>query len=250
MTNGKLHITLPEPAPAQHELERVREIILGQRGEPERIVATEPRDAVPQIQRAEVDRLRDLLMGPQMEDYDRRFSDSRREQERVLGDLRRIQERTLEQERAVERRHAALDGDIRRAIDELRSEQERQRQRDTSVRQMLAGQTQVEQVTQTLAGQVEELRTLLNRQGEELRTLRASLLDRQETHERAVQVLWREVRAAHDDLRTDLHRIADRIDGQKVDRKALAGMLIEVATRLETGRPVTSLLGELATGQE
>ncbi len=46
-------------------------------------------------------------------------------------------------------------------------------------------------------------------------------------------------------MRNELRRVATRLSDQKTDRKALATMLMEVATRLETGSSVTGLLEDL-----
>ena len=59
-----------------------------------------------------------------------------------------------------------------------------------------------------------------------------------------------EVRQAEDGLTTELRRVADRLDDQKTDRKALAAMLMEMATRLETGSSVAGLLEGLTTPAE
>lgn len=44
------------------------------------------------IKGAEVDRLRQVVFGEQMEGYERRFADVRREMERILSDLRVVQD--------------------------------------------------------------------------------------------------------------------------------------------------------------
>lgn len=51
-------------------------------------------------------------------------------------------------------------------------------------------------------------------------------------------------------MRAELRRIADRLDYQKTDRKALASMLIELAARLETGSTVTNLLEGLNASKD
>ena len=51
-------------------------------------------------------------------------------------------------------------------------------------------------------------------------------------------------------LKDDLRRLTDRLENQKTDRRALASMLIELATRLETGNTVTGLLEGFAGTKE
>ncbi|MGB9754902.1 hypothetical protein [Roseiflexus castenholzii] len=68
--------------------------------------------------------------------------------------------------------------------------------------------------------------------------------------EQRAQALRREIRHTEDEVRAELRRIADRLEYQKTDRKALASMLIELAARLETGGTVTDLLEGLNTSKD
>lgn len=65
----------------QEDLERVRQIILG------------PDPLRQRLQQAEVDRLREILFGAQIEEYERRFADLRREVQRIGNDLLETRER-------------------------------------------------------------------------------------------------------------------------------------------------------------
>ena len=74
----------PEPQREEEELDRVRDIIMG----PDRVRLS--------VRKAEADRLRDVIFGPQMEEYERRFTDLQREMERVLSDFRHVRESVSE----------------------------------------------------------------------------------------------------------------------------------------------------------
>ena len=84
-------------------------------------------------------------------------------------------------------------------------------------------------------------------QESEIRTLKIRLGENREQYERRLDTLRREVRQAEDTLRAELRRVTNRLGAQKTDRKALAAMLMEVATRLETGSSVTGLLEDLTS---
>ncbi|GIK43572.1 MAG: hypothetical protein HND46_23265 [Chloroflexi bacterium] len=69
-----------QPPTNQAELERVRELLLGP-------------DLVQQrLRGAEVNRLREIVFGDQIQEYERRFTDLEREMKRVLAGLRQMQD--------------------------------------------------------------------------------------------------------------------------------------------------------------
>jgi chromosome segregation ATPase len=227
-------VVINSPAPKnQDELERVRELILGP-------------DKLDRLAKSETDRLREIIFGTHMQEYDRHFADMRREMERVLGDLRTAQERALEFEREQTRHLEALERDMQQAYDELRREVTRLRNQEATLQQVLTQVRQQELLHQNTAEHANELNKGLVTQERDLRSLKTTVSEHRDNHERKLETLKREVRQNVDDLRAELRRLIDRLDSQKTDRKALAAMLIEVATRLETGSNVTGLLKELS----
>ncbi|ACL25087.1 hypothetical protein [Chloroflexus aggregans] len=233
MINEANGINNPDEA---EELERVRQIILG--------------TGTRQPRQAEVDRLRDIIFGPQMEEYARAFSDIRRQIEHLTDDVRQLQDRLAEVEKAMVRRFDALDNETRRINDELRREVERSRAREALLQQVSAQLRQHEAALNGLSDGVSELRRVQGHHDLEIRSGRAGLAETRDLLEQRTQALRREIRSAEDVLRSELRRIADRLDNQKTDRKALASMLIEIATRLETGSPIAGLLDGLSSAKD
>ncbi len=226
------------PAPAtmpDKELDQVREIILG------------PDTVRQRLRKPEVDRLREIIFGAQMEEYERRFADLHREMERLVGDLRQVQDGVGEFEQAQTKRLEALEREMRRATDELRREVDRLRAQEPLLQQILTQARQQEMMSQTLSDQIGELRKIVTQQGSDLTALRNTVSEHRDQRERKLDALKRELRGAEDSLRAELRRVADRLDDQKTDRKALAAMLMEIATRLETGSSMTGLLGGLTS---
>jgi len=222
----------PQPATAASngELERVRDIILG------------PDRTRTRMQGAEVDRLRQVIFGAQMEEYERRFADVRRETERILTDLRVVQDSVSEFEKNQSKRVEALEREMRRTNDELRREIDRLGGREAVLQQMLTSTQQQEIHSKSVAENIHELSTTQSQHESEVRALKSAIGENRDQQERKLDTLKREVRQAEDDLRAELRRVTDRLGDQKTDRKALAAMLMEVATRLETGSSVTGLL--------
>lgn len=216
------------------ELERVRDIILG------------PDRTRTRIQGAEVDRLRQVIFGAQMEEYERRFTDVRREMERILADLRVVQDSVSEFEKNQTKRIEALERDMRRSNDELRREIDRLGGREAVLQQLLTRTQQQELGSKSIAENIHELSTTQSQHESEVRAIKSALAENRDQHERKLDALKREVRQAEDELRAELRRVTDRLSDQKTDRKALAAMLMEVATRLETGSSVTGLLEGLS----
>lgn len=215
------------------ELRRVREIILGSDITSQR------------LQGAEVDRLRQVIFGPQMEEYERRFADVQREIERVGNDLRLVQDTVSDFEKRQTKRLDALEREMRRANDEMQREIERLKNREGIIQRLLTRAQQQEMTNQRTAEQTQEAQERSGQLERDLRMLRGTLTDYQEQQTRKLDGLRREIRQAEDNLRSELRRITDRLNDQKTDRKALSAMLMEVATRLETDNSMTGLLEDL-----
>ena len=199
------------------------------------------------MQGAEVDRLRQVIFGEQMEEYERRFVDFRRDMDRILTDLRLIQDSVTEFEKNQTKRIEVLEHEMRRANDELRREIGRLNARETLVQQLTMRTQQQELIGKDFSDNIADLHAVSTQQENEIRSLKALLGENREQYERRLDTLRREVRQAEDTLRAELRRVTNRLGDQKTDRKALAAMLMEVATRLETGSSVTGLLEDLAS---
>jgi DNA repair ATPase RecN len=199
------------------------------------------------MQGAEVDRLRRVIFGEQMEEYERRFMDFRRDMDRILTDLRLIQDSVTEFEKSQTKRIEALEREMRRANDELRREIGRLNARETLVQQLTMRTQQQELIGKDFSDNITDLHAISTQQENEIRSLKGLLGENREQYERRLDTLRREVRQAEDTLRAELRRVTNRLSDQKTDRKALAAMLMEVATRLETGSSVTGLLEDLTS---
>lgn len=222
-----------KPPKTQDELERVRELILGSESIQQR------------FGKAEVDRIREIIFGTHMQDYERRFTDLRREMERVLAELRLAQDNANHFEQIQTKRLEDLETEIRQENAELRREVNRLRAQEAMLQQLLTQVRQQEILNQGTATNTKELGNVLSQQERDHRTFKAAVNEQRDLHERKLDTVRREVRQGLEELRTELRRLVDRLDDQKTDRKALAAMLIEVAARLETGSNVTGLLEEL-----
>lgn len=70
----------------------------------------------------EVDRIRDMIFGPQMRTYEQRFDTIRRDLERLQQELDRLTEQAADQRRDHDKNLQALRREARQADDDVRSE--------------------------------------------------------------------------------------------------------------------------------
>jgi len=147
------------------ELERVREIILG------------PDPLRQRLRHAEVDRLREILFGAQIEEYERRFADLRREVQRIASDVDDIRERLADLEKAMARRLETLELDTRKLADDLRRESDRQRSRETLLQQIATQVRQHDDSIKMTGETLSDLRKSYTSHEAELRSVRAGMID-------------------------------------------------------------------------
>jgi hypothetical protein len=99
----------------------------------EKTMATEQSDTqVPRESAQEVERIRDIIFGTQMRDYEGRFETLQRDLERLQGDIDRLSERLAEQESSHNKELGDLRQEMRQADDELRDEVRETAQRLTT----------------------------------------------------------------------------------------------------------------------
>ncbi|RME45610.1 MAG: hypothetical protein D6791_10300 [Chloroflexi bacterium] len=83
----------------------------------------EQAQTTPQAQTAqEVDRIRDIIFGPQMRDYEQRFQRIQRDLDRLQQATDRLNEQLSEQGSNQEKKLQALRQEMRQADDDLRNE--------------------------------------------------------------------------------------------------------------------------------
>jgi DNA repair exonuclease SbcCD ATPase subunit len=80
------------------------------------------RPAAPEEGGPEVDRIRDIIFGPQMRDYQQRFQTVQRDLDRLQQEINQLSEQLAEQDRSQGERLQALRKEVRRADDDLRNE--------------------------------------------------------------------------------------------------------------------------------
>lgn len=158
-----------------------------------------------------VDRIRDILFGSQMRDYDGRFQ---RLDERLTREA-------TEARTDTQKRLEALENFIKGALESLTNR--------LNTEQFARG-TAIEKLAQDLGETAKALELATKNLGEhtdrEIHSLREQLLAQS-------KALSDEIREKHGQVKADLEREAEHIRGAMTGRESLAEMLSEVALRLK-----------------
>jgi hypothetical protein len=170
---------------------------------------------------ASVDKIRDILFGSQIKNYESRFA-------RLEETLAR---ETAELKETMRRRFESVEGFFRKEADSLSVRLKAEREERTETLKNIA--RELKTASDALSKKILELD---NRTAEDHSGLRQELM--QESRK-----LLEEIRHKSDSLSALVERRAEELRGQKVDRAALAALLTEVALELSEdgaagGKPV------------
>jgi DNA repair exonuclease SbcCD ATPase subunit len=157
-----------------------------------------------------VDKIRDILFGAQMREYDRRFN---RLEERLLKESSDLREDTRQRFDTLE---SFIKSEFAVLSDQLKTEN---RQRDEMGVEL---NTRLSEAAKTLERKLTQLDELTS---QNQRALRQQMLDQAKT-------LNDEVRRKYDELAAALAREAESLRHDKTDRAALADLFTELALRL------------------
>ncbi len=154
-----------------------------------------------------VDKIRELLFGNQMQDYDRRFS--------VLEDRTQQKMRDMEGESA--RNLGSMESSIKKQLEsiagQVRQEQDVRAEADKDL-------------GRGLREQIQGLEKRLGQVSDQLATLEREFAERL-GHES--QTLRDEIRRRNEDSRSTIERMFSELSNVKTDRNLLAGLFVEIA---------------------
>ena len=154
-----------------------------------------------------VDKIRELLFGNQMQDYDRRFS---KLEERFLQRFKDIESETARNLNAFESNGKKQ---VESLVCQFREEKDLRAEADTELERTLREQNQA-------------LEKRLRATSDQLSQLERDIADRL-TQE--AQSLREEIKRRNDDLQHAIEKMFSELSNVKTDRKLLAGLFVEVA---------------------
>jgi hypothetical protein len=169
-----------------------------------------PTPAPREAESGNVDKIRDILFGAQMRDYDRRFSGL---EERLLQEAAALREE-------VAQRLGATEQFVRGELDALTARlSAEQRDRTQAVRETTDALTNVNRELS------ERIAALAEQTAQHHRELRQAMSEQQ-------RALTDEGSRRHQELTAAMRREGNDLRNAKIDRTALAGMFAELAHRL------------------
>ena len=158
-----------------------------------------------------VDRIRNILFGSQMRDYDGRFQKLEERLAREAGELRGDLQRQLQ---ALE---SFMKGEVESMTNRVKTEQS---ERVQAIQQL------AHEMGETVKGLDLKISNLDSQAAKDIRDLRAQLLEQS-------KALGEEMKEKHDQMKGRLEQEAGQIRDAMTGREALAEMLTEVAMRLK-----------------
>ena len=173
-----------------------------------------------------VDKIRDLLFGNQMQDYDRRFS---KLEERFLQRFKDVEAETA-------RNLSAYESNAKKQVEslaaQLRDEKDLRADADKEIERTLREQTQtLEKRLRTMSDQLSQLeRDFADRLGHETQSL----------HE--------EIKRRNEDIHHTIEKMFMELSNVKTDRNLLAGLFVEVAKCLNQDPKGSGKSGDASRG--
>jgi ElaB/YqjD/DUF883 family membrane-anchored ribosome-binding protein len=158
-----------------------------------------------------VDRIRDILFGSQMRDYDGRFQ---RLEEHLAQEAAEIR---ADVQKRLETLEGFMKGEVQAITNRANAEQS---ERGNAIEKL------GRDLAETAQNLDSRIKSLGEQTGKEIHALREQLLDQS-------KALSEEIREKHDQMKAGLDREAEQIRGAMTGREALAEMLSEVALRLK-----------------
>jgi hypothetical protein len=165
-----------------------------------------------------VDKIREILFGGQMRDYDKRFN---RLEERLLKESTELRE---ESRRRVEALETFVNKEFAALVNRLQAEQQ---SREASV------QTMSRELNDAIKSLDARLTQFYNQNTEAQHDLRQQLLEQSKN-------LNEEIRRKHDDVSATLERELAELNHEKTDRTSLSALFTEVALRLNNDFKIPS----------
>lgn len=193
------------------------------------------------LQGESVERIRDIIFGPKMRDYEQRFDALTRDLARLQADLDGLAEQLTAKDTAQTKNLQAARQESRQANGELRTELKAESTRLGAhlTEQNAANANALQAARQELfnadAGLRAELKT-------DLEQLGCALSDNESAQKNTLQSLRQELRKADADLREELRLVMQRLTDDKTDRSTLGELFIELGNHVKSGGTLSDIL--------
>jgi chromosome segregation ATPase len=196
------------------------------------------------LQGESVERIREIIFGPKMRDYEQRFEAVTRDLGRLQQELDHLNEQLTAKDAAQGKNLQGMRQELRQTGSDLRKELKAEITRAGAqlTEQTAAQATNLQTLRQELHAADDDLHTKAKADLEELAAQMAEQDAAQKTN---LGDLRQELRKADADLREELRQIAQRLTDDKTDRSTLGELFIELGGHLKTGGSLADLLHNL-----
>jgi chromosome segregation ATPase len=196
------------------------------------------------LQGESVERIREIIFGPKMRDYEQRFEAVTRDLGRLQQELDHLNEQLTAKDAAQGKNLQGMRQELRQTGSDLRKELKAEITRAGAqlTEQTAAQATNLQTLRQELHAADDDLHAQAKADLEELATQMAEQDAVQKTN---LGDLRQELRKADADLREELRQIAQRLTDDKTDRSTLGELFIELGGHLKTGGSLADLLQNL-----
>lgn len=201
-------------------------------------------DAPESVQGESVDRIRDILFGPKMRDFEQRFEVLSRDINRLQGDLDQLGEQLTVKDAGQGKALQGLRQELRQVSGDLRGEYKGEVARlGTQLAEQTAAQsTSAQALRQELRQADSDLQTQIHADLEQLAT---QMAEQNASLQSSLQGLRQELRKADGELREELRQLTKRLTDDKADRSTLGDLFIELGNHVKTGGSFADLLNAL-----
>lgn len=191
-----------------------------------------------------VDRIRDIIFGPKMRDYESRFEAVVRDLGRLQDELDRLNEQLTTKDATQGKNLQTLRQELRQAMGDLRGELKTEASKLTA---------QLSDQGATQANNLQALRQELQQADAErlaeakadAERLAEQLNEQEATQKQNLQALRQELRKADADLREELRQLGQRLTADKADRSVLGDLFIELGNHVKAGGSLADMLKDL-----
>lgn len=198
----------------------------------------------PALQGESVERIRDIIFGPKMRDYEQRFDAFVRDLSRLQEELDRLAEQLTAKDTAQSKNLQAVRQELRQADGELHGELKSEAGRLTMqlAEQHAAHTTALNATRQELHQAGDNLQAAFRA---DIEQVNCAVAEHETAQKATLQSLRQELRKADADIREELRQVMQRLTDDKTDRSTLGELFVELGNHIKSGGNLSDLLAGL-----
>ncbi len=196
------------------------------------------------LQGESVERIRDIIFGPKMRDYEQRFDALVRDLNRMQAELDRLVEQATTRDATQTKNLQALRQELRQANTELRTELKSEAARlTTQMAEQHAAHTNAMNAARQELHQADD--NLQAGFKADIEQVNCTMAEHEAAQKTTLQALRQELRKADADILEELRQIMQRLTDDKTDRSTLGELFIELGNHIKSGGNLADLLQSL-----